>query len=286
MSRPRVLLLLNHARDEVSERLDEVRRTLGDLAEVVLELEADNAPLPTGIEADLAVVLGGDGTLLGQARRLLDLAIPMVGVNFGRLGLLAEFDWTSLVQNAEAVFGGQPIVRERMVLEAAVENERGETVYRGVAINDCVVTAGYPFRMIELLLHIDDDEGPDLTGDGVILSTPIGSTAYNVSAGGPIVHPDLDAIVITPSAAHSLAFRPIVAPGSAVLRAVMIRANPGTTLVLDGNSAVHLAPGQTVTVRRHGQRVKFVGNPSTTYWRTLLDKMRWAAPPNYRDRGR
>lgn len=285
MARPRVLLLYNKDRTEVAARLEEVRALLRRHAELVGEFEADATPLPDGADVQLAVVLGGDGTLLGQARRLLDLRIPMIGVNFGRLGLLAEFDWDSLVQHAASVFDGMPIVRERMVLEASVHEPDGERVFHGVAINDCVVTAGFPFRMIELLLHIDDDEGPDLTGDGVIISSAIGSTAYNVSAGGPIVHPDVEAIVITPNAAHSLAFRPIVVPASSRLSVRVARANPGTTLVLDGQSAVHLKADQVLRVRRHAHRVRFVGNPSTTYWRTLLDKMRWAAPPSYRDRG-
>ena len=120
---------------------------------------------------------------------------------------------------------------------------------------------------------------------GVIVSTPIGSTAYNVSAGGPIVHPALDAMIITPIAAHSLAFRPIVLGTGGDVRVGITRANEGTTLVLDGRVTVPLKVGHTVVIARHELRARFVANPSNTYWGVLLEKMRWAAPPTYRDRG-
>jgi NAD+ kinase len=228
------------------------------------------------------VVLGGDGTLLSQARRLLDRDLPLVGVNFGRLGFLAEFDWESLQRHAAVVFGPSPPVPERMILSAEVQEPGGAVTHRGVAINDCVVTAGLPFRMIELALTIDGSPGPALRGDGVIVSTPVGSTAYNVSAGGPIVDPRLDATIVTPLAAHSLAFRPFVLTPDCVLRVRVTRGNEGTSLVLDGQVHVCLGTGQTVQIRRDGRRVRFVTNPATSYWQILLDKMRWAAPPTFR----
>jgi NAD+ kinase len=139
--------------------------------------------------------------------------------------------------------------------------------------------------MIELHLSIDAEEGPSMTGDGVMVATPVGSTAYNVSAGGPIVNPDVDAMIITPIAAHSLAFRPIVVSAASTIEAKVLRANEGTTLVLDGRVTVPLKVGQSVRVKRHDKRARFVTNPSSTYWQILLQKMRWAAPPTYRDRG-
>lgn len=289
--RPRVILLPNRTRPEVAERLDEVRAVLRRWVEISHELDAELAPLPPDVDGDLAVVLGGDGTLLGQGRRLLDLGAPLIGVNFGRLGFLAEFDWQGLMEHAAVVFSADPevrgrLVRERLVLEAlTIDDDGADPQLIGVALNDCVVSAGSPFRMIELQFHVGDEEGPDLAGDGVIVATPTGSTAYNVSAGGPIVHQSLECMIITPNAAHSLAFRPIVAPASSELRLKVVRANTGTALVLDGQPAATLRAGQTVIVRRHARRAKFVGNPATSYWRTLIEKMRWGAPPTYRDRG-
>jgi NAD+ kinase len=284
-SRPRVLLLTSRDRPEVSAMIDDVRHGIAKHAEIISELEADGEALPKDLKADLAVVLGGDGTLLSQARRVADRQIPLVGVNFGRLGFLAEFDWQSLQQNAKVVFGPKPPIHEHMILSMEVCDEKKKCAHRDIAINDCVITAGPPFRMIELSMSIDDHEGPTMTGDGVIVSTPIGSTAYNVSAGGPIVHPSLQAMIITPIAPHSLAFRPIVLNAESELRVEIVRANPGTTLVLDGRVTVPLRMGQSVIVKRHSTPARFVANPSSKYWSILLDKMRWAAPPTYRDRG-
>jgi NAD+ kinase len=283
--KPRVLLLANHSRPQVRDLIDDVRRGIAQYAQIICELEADGQPLPSELQADLAVVLGGDGTLLSQARRVIDRQLPLVGVNFGRFGFLAEFDWHSLQQQAEIVFGPNPPIHEQLILAAAVCQADGRCAHQDIAINDCVVTAGPPFRMIELQLSIDGNEGPTLAGDGVIVSTPVGSTAYNVSAGGPIVYPGLDAMIITPIAAHSLAFRPIVLGVENDLEVGVRRANDGTTLVLDGRVTVPLKVGQTVRVSRHPKRARFVANPSSGYWQILLQKLRWAAPPTYRERG-
>ncbi len=285
MALTRVLLLADRSRPEIVEVLDEIRIGLGKWAEVVGEFDTDLDPLPDGIDADLAVAVGGDGTLLSQARRLVDRQMPLVGVNFGRLGFLAEFDWQTLQQHAAIVFGPDPPIVEHMMLATSVYDAGGSSVHSGVAINDCVITAGEPFRMIELRLSIDGAEGPSLRGDGVIVCTAVGSTAHNVSAGGPIVDPKLEAMIITPLAAHSLAFRPFVLCPSCELRIEVRRANPGTALVLDGQVPVPLEAGQVVQIRRNARMARYVANPSTSYWGTLLDKMRWAAPPNYRDRG-
>jgi len=293
MNAPRVLLLVGRSRPELADRLDDVREIIARHGTIVETLDATSTPLPSGLEVDVAVVLGGDGTLLGQARRLIECGTPLVGVNAGRLGFLAEFDVDDLDRHAEEVLGPLARIRERMVLDATVDGDaqrnqsgghRGVTG-DGLAINDCAIMAGHPFRMIELRLSVDGQSGPELAGDGVIIATPAGSTAYNVSAGGPIVHPDLDATIVTPNAAHSLAFRPIVLPAESTIDIEIVRANEGTMLVLDGQSSIPLRSGQHVRLRRHTRRARFVANPSADYWRTLLNKMRWAAPPTYRDRG-
>ncbi len=265
--------------------IDDVEDLIRKHAAFVGEVDADDGPLPDHTEADLAVALGGDGTMISQARRLAKRRIPLIGVNFGRLGVLAEFDTASLRQHADVVFSGKAPVHEHLILDVAVLDEHGVETARENAINDCVITAGAPFRMIELEISINGNEGPTLTGDGVIVATPIGSTAYNVSAGGPIVQPTLDAMIITPIAAHSLAFRPIVVGTGGDVAIDVLRANAGTTLVIDGQANVPLRLGQRVVVTRHADRARFVQNPTSTYWQILLQKMRWAAPPTYRDRG-
>ncbi|MBM4106572.1 MAG: hypothetical protein FJ257_09860 [Phycisphaerae bacterium] len=285
MTAPRpakVLLVADPRREGVPALLAEVRGLLAARGASVTELPPEHGPLATTVAGDLAIVLGGDGTLLGQARRLADRGTPLVGVNIGRLGFLAEFDLAALSRHADAILAGRGRIRERLVLRAEVLRAGGVVEPMGLALNDVVVAAGPPFRMVEIALRLDGREGPDLLGDGVIVSTPVGSTAYNVSAGGPIVEPELEAMVITPNAAHSLAFRPIVAPATLELDMQVRRANEGTTLVLDGVPATTLRVHDLVRVRRHDRRARFVANPDHDYWRTLMGKMRWAQPPGYR----
>ncbi|MCH8825166.1 MAG: NAD(+)/NADH kinase [Planctomycetes bacterium] len=285
MAKPRILLLVDGTRQEVLDVLDEVRSGLSEHAQIVGEFQTSREPLPDDVQADLAVVLGGDGTLLSQARRVVDRQLPLVGVNFGRLGFLAEFDWQSLQQHAEVVFGPDPPITEHMILSATVHDADGKEIHSGLAINDCVITAGRPFRMIELGLSIDNSDGPVLRGDGVIVSSPVGSTAYNVSAGGPILDPKLNAIIVTPLGAHSLAFRPFVVCPDTEINIELRRANAGTSLVLDGQVPISIEAGQRITIQQYPCKARFVANPSTTFWEILLEKMRWAAPPTYRDRG-
>jgi NAD+ kinase len=278
MPRPRIILLSSSAHADTARHAPQVRSWINKHAEIVRELEADDAPLPPGLAADLAIVLGGDGALLSQARRLIDLGIPLVGVNLGRLGFLAAFDLESLHAQMDLVFGSNRPIVEHMILSATLDGRTGADI----AINDCVITAGPPFRMIELALTIDGEQGPVLTGDGVIVSSPVGSTAHNVSAGGPIVHPALEAMIITPNAAHSLAARPLVLGGDSTLTIHVNRANVGTTLILDGQVNRALRAGQSVTIRKDSRKARFVANPASTYWQVLQQKLHWAAPPTYR----
>jgi NAD+ kinase len=160
--------------------------------------------------------------------------------------------------------------------------------FEAVAANEFVVTAGPPFRMISLALSIDGELGPAVNGDGLIVSSPMGSTAYNVSAGGPIVVPGVDGLCITPIAAHSLSFRPIVVPSSSRVQLRMDRVNDsdegGTTLVADGQLPHRIHAGDCIEFRGMHEHVDLVIDPKVSYWATLLGKMHWAAAPKERRR--
>ena len=302
-----VLLLVNRDKPEVSSALPEVRALIARSGRIAHELAADNSPLPTDATAgvDLIVVLGGDGTLISQTRRCVALGLPMLGVNFGKLGFLSEFDLPSLRLQAGLLFdSGSLVVHDRPLLAVAVLDASGHahtpptaslSPGRGepgaltstLALNEAVITAGPPYRMISLSVKIDGQIGPRVAGDGLIVATPVGSTAYNASAGGPIIAPDVSAMVITPIAAHSLSFRPVVVPGASTIELALDRVNDraglegplgGTSLVLDGQLAVRLHAGQRVLIKQHTRFARFVRNQHGSYWSTLIDKMRWAAP--------
>jgi NAD+ kinase len=150
------------------------------------------------------------------------------------------------------------------------------------ALNDAVITAGPPFHMIELEIRSNGEAGVRYFGDGVIVATPSGSTAYNVSAGGPIIDHDVEALCVTPICAHSLSFRPVVVSARNLICLVASRVNAGTTLFCDGEETARLEAGDRVVIRRSSHDVKLVENPDAGPWRSLAEKLNWAAPPRYR----
>lgn len=284
------LLVTNPTKPGVARATPEVRRILQAHATLIGEIQGDSTSPPPVTRETVIVVLGGDGTLLTQARRFAHSGAALLGVNFGKVGFLAEFDLPTLERQGATLFSGGPLpVRERMLIHAALRkagaNGREESL--GLAINECVITAGPPYRMIGIDIALDGEPGPSVTGDGVIVATPLGSTAYNVSAGGPIVSPEIEAFVITPLAPHSLSFRPFIAPPSCAIDMTVTRSNRpaapgpglGTTLVLDGQAMIPLGVGDTVRLRRHAVPARLVVNKETTYWRTLMGKMHWASAP-------
>jgi len=277
----KALLIVNRDKPEAARTADSIRAVIARHAEVA-EIDAGDEPLSASVAFDVAVVVGGDGTLIAQTRRLVGHGKPIVGVNAGRLGFLAEFDAADLERHAGLVFGAAPPLRQRMLLAVEVEHAGGRRE-SGSAINDAVITAGNPHRMIEMALTVDDDDaGVDIVGDGVIIATSTGSTAYNASAGGPIVHPDVGGVIITPICAQSLAFRPVVVDSRETIALWMRRVNEGTCVVLDGQRQIPLGRGDTVRLTEHARKALFVANPSNRYWDALRAKMKWAAPPSYR----
>ena len=306
--RPRVLLLCNRGKPHVNAALETFVPWLSERAEVVgnfgtreLTIEtADTLP-----ETDLAIVLGGDGTLLGQARIMVERDVPILGINFGKLGFLAEFSIEDVQKHWDLIASGRARVSERIMLEVAVYpagapkwgglngNAAGspdnttdpmpEPLFTGTALNDAVINAGPPFRMVEIELIIEPQwsrqSATTFTGDGLVISTPSGSTAYNLSAGGPIISPGIDGMCVAALNPQSLAFRPIVFSGSCDCWMHLHRANPGTSLVLDGQTSTPLGVGQQVQIKKYAKTLSLVHNPELSYWSMLAHKMHWAARP-------
>jgi len=240
------------------------------------------------VDADAILALGGDGTLLAAARRLPGKQTPLLGVNFGRLGFLANFAPDDLKKNFDALLAGKLPVSSRMMIEASVL-PAGESPVEvlskrrafDVALNDAVLTAGPPFHMVELELRTAEGEGVRYFGDGVIVATPSGSTAYNVSAGGPIIEPGVEAMCVTPICPHSLSFRPVVVSSRNTVVISASKVNPGTTLFCDGQQTAVVAAGEQVVVRRSPHDVRLFENPANGAWRSLAEKLNWAAGPRY-----
>jgi NAD+ kinase len=229
-------------------------------------------------QVDLLLVLGGDGTLLGMAARVGagGRPIPILGVNFGRLGFLTEITLDELYPSLEAALSGSARVHERRLLSALTLRD-GAVADRHVVLNDVVVTRGEISRVIDLEVMVNGQFVTRVKADGVIIASPTGSTAYNLAASGPIVHPEVDAILITPIAPHALANRPVVIAGSSVVevRPIDVARQTDIFVTFDGQTGRKLGATDTVKVTRSDVPVQLVSSASRTYFDTLREKLGW-----------
>ena len=227
---------------------------------------------------DLIVVLGGDGTLLGMANRIARAGrdVPILGVNFGSLGFLTETRIDELDSTLAAVLGGTATYDERTMLDADVERG-GVSLDRRVVLNDVVFAKAALSRIIELSISVGQTLVTTIKADGLIVASATGSTAYNLAAGGPIVHPLVDAVVLTPIAPHTLTNRPIVIPADHVIE-VRPRIEPGAEdvfITYDGQEGYPLRAGDVVRVRRADRTLRLVKAPARSYFQLLREKLNW-----------
>ena len=280
MSARKIIIVANTAKSGVSEQVDSLRPWFDQRAEVVTVLEVGDPAPPDAKSADICIVFGGDGTLLATARMLAQAGVPLMGVNMGKLGFLAEFDVAHMKRHVDEFFAGDLAPAERMMLDIRVDSSTGHG-FQSPAANDVAIVAGSPFRMIELAVALDSRHATTYRGDGLVVSTPAGSTGYNLSAGGPILQPTLDAITITPVAAHSLSMRPIVVHSGLPIRVTAVRANPGTAVSVDGQITSPLHEGDIVEIRKAAWGVKFIPHPDRNFFNTLTQKLQWAHSPHH-----
>lgn len=227
-----------------------------------------------GGRPDRVIVLGGDGSILHVAREMNSHPAPIVGVNFGKLGYLAEFSLDDFNRQLDAILNDPSIISRRMMILATIRRADGEEIC-SPAVNDCVVHAGPPYRMVELSILVDGEQITTVLGDGLVLSTPTGSTAHNMSAGGPIIQSEVSAIALTPLSPHSLTHRPLVVAGSSTITVIAGQVNEGTTVAIDGQMSVSLRRGDQLTIRRHDRDFLLARNPSRMPWYTLITKLKW-----------
>jgi NAD+ kinase len=232
---------------------------------------------------DLVVVLGGDGTLLSVARTLTP-GVPILGVNLGNLGFLTEINRVELYPALVQVLAGQYRVEERSLFEVELRRDGGAPVsYR--VLNDAVITKSALARIIELTLKVDGHLIARFRSDGLIISTPTGSTAYNLSAGGPIVHPLLPVAVLTPICPHALSMRPIVVPDAGPIEVTLETQREEVYLTLDGQEGTSLGYRDTVHVTRGATSVRLAKVSGRSFYRSLRGKLRWGGLPGEAEEG-
>jgi NAD+ kinase len=231
------------------------------------------SPAEMGQRCDLAVVVGGDGTMLGIARELARWKIPLIGINQGRLGFITDIAIGQYQEALAPMVKGDYEEESRSMLEGEVWRD-GRRIYEGLSLNDVVVSRGATASMVELRVDVGDDFVANLRADGLIVATPTGSTAYALSAGGPILHPAIGGWVVVPIASHTLSNRPIVLPDSGEVR-ISIVSGKDVSANFDMHNLASLIIGDQVHVRRSAFKVRFLHPRGWSYYATLRRKLRW-----------
>ena len=230
-----------------------------------------------GQEADLAVVVGGDGTMLSVARILAPQGVPLVGVNQGRLGFMTDIALRDTQSALKSILEGEYVAEERQILQGSVTRQ-GQLLLDTLALNDVVVSRGAIGGMVELTVTIDGKFVYNQRADGLIIATPTGSTAYALSANGPILHPNLPAIVLVPVAPHALSNRPIVLSDACQVEVTVTRSRDAGAH-FDVQAHIPLQERDSITIRRSGHRIRFLHPRGYDYFRMLREKLHWSSLP-------
>lgn len=228
-------------------------------------------------DVGMVLVLGGDGTLLGMADCIGEAgsSIPILGVNFGSLGFLTEITLPELYPSLEAALTGHVHLEERAMLRGLTQRQ-ATTYGRHVALNDVVITKAARARMVDLSIWVGDEFMTRVRADGLIIATPTGSTAYNLAAGGPIVHPTVDALTVTPIAPHTLTNRPVVIPSGTTVRVQPTMTGRDEVYVtFDGQAADQLEPGDEIVVALAERRLRLIKPTTRSYFQVLRAKLKW-----------
>jgi len=225
-------------------------------------------------QVDLILVLGGDGTMIATARMIGDTEVPVLGVNYGGLGYLAEFRIEELFAALESILAGNYKLQRRLML--SIELRRGEKIVTGDRVlNDAVVNKSALARIIEIETYLNEQFVNSFRADGLIVSTPSGSTAYNLSAGGPVIFPSMNAVVITPICPFTLSNRPIVVPDDSLIEVRLKTGNEEVALTLDGQVGFPLQVGDRIVIRKSNTTFNLIQPANRNYFDVLRDKLKW-----------
>jgi NAD+ kinase len=277
----KLYVLGNAQRPGVVEEAGRLLPWLQQHCDVVLFDLHQQTDLAAAPAAELALVLGGDGAILRAARQMGYRQVPVLGINLGRLGFLADMDPEQLRCCFPEVLRGDFQVTHHLMYECVVQDAAGNaTTYLG--LNEVVFHTLPPFHILELDLTVDGEMVTCFRGDGLIISTPVGSTAHSLSAGGPILSQELPAFVITPLAPHTISYRPVVDAADKEYIIALGKGSEDAALIIDGQETLQLTAADRVTVRQAPVRFGRVKVPGHSYYRTLRDKLRWGALPNFR----
>jgi len=281
----KILILGNAHREGVTEEVERSLPFLREQAEVLAVDLHQETPLEARDEADIALVFGGDGAILRAVRQMGYHQVPILGVNLGRLGFLADIHPQELEATFRQVSLGHYRVTRHLMYECTVQANNGgriEAMQTFLGLNEVVIYTVPPMHMLDLHIQIDGVEAARFHGDGIIISTPIGSTAHNLSAGGPILNQELPAFVLTPVCPHALTYRSVVDSADRVYTIRVGKNSTQAVVIVDGQDTRMLQSGEQVLIRRASVDFGLVRVPHRGFYQTLREKLHWGTPPNYR----
>ncbi len=274
MRRQRAVLIADGNRHDIVDELRRLEPVVGQYVDIVGHvLDLEDGQLPE--EADLAIVFGGDGTILRSARLMGEKQLPVLGVNLGKLGFLAHVRPDKLETALPNVCSREACVVEHLMFDCSLIRD-GKVVESRLGLNEASVLAGPPFSMLDVQLYVDAELATTYSCDGLIVSTPVGSTAHCLSAGGPILRKNLHAFVILPISPHTLTNRPVVDSADRVFELAVPQPNAGTSLVLDGRVMATLQSNDRVRIERSKATFQLLDIPEQGYYRTLREKLGWS----------
>jgi NAD+ kinase len=278
-SRPRVIVLAYAERPQIAAEAARLQPLIEQLAEIVLFDQTFTADL-SKVEADFAIVMGGDGSILRAAHQMAQRQLPVLGVNLGKLGFLADLTPDELLQVLPQVCRGEYRTIEHLMFDFTLLRG-GKPVHRLLGLNEVCIQSGLPFSLLEVQLYVDAELVTTYSCDGLIVSTAVGSTAHNLSAGGPILRKDLEAFVVSPISPHTLTNRPVVDSADRVYEMVVAEPHEGTSVVVDGRLVGRLEASDRVRVERAAAKFKLIEVAGHNYYRTLREKLGWGGRLRY-----
>ena len=289
----RVAILGRHEDPHVAELMNTL---VGHLTKAGIEVLASNefgaehnvehvAEEHLAENADLMIAIGGDGTMLYAGHLLLESGVPLLGINRGRLGFLADVSPDAMLDSVDHILNGNSSIESRIQLVASLQRANGESV-EATAINDVVLQRYETGRMVDMVTSVDGQRLNTQSGDGLIVATPTGSTAYALSCGGPLIDPRLDVVVIVPICPHTLTVRPIVIPANQTISVrVLQRQDTNAEVVVDGNSIGTIGPDDELTIRQSEHRTQLIHPPDYDFYSILRSKLFWGRDTRDRSRG-
>jgi NAD+ kinase len=267
------MILADGSRHTLRSAVDELRPVIERHMQIV-GTSLDFGQALDEVEADIAIVLGGDGSILRAAHQMGYRQVPVLGVNLGRLGFLAALQPEQLEQALPEIVAGRHQVVEHLMIECTTTRV-GKPLYEALCLNEASVLAGPPFKMVDIELYVDGELVTTYSCDGLIVSTPVGSTAHSLSAGGPILRNDMQALTILPISPHTLTHRPVVESADRAIELAVPQPHEGTSLVADGRVLGTLEAADRVRIVRSRARFQMVVVRGQSYYRTLHDKLGW-----------